>query len=277
MAKNTKGKLMVIDGNSLIYRAFYALPLLSTKDGIYTNGVYGFLTMFYRIREEYDIDYLCVAFDKKGPTFRHKAFDQYKATRKSTPNELVQQFPMLKEILTAMNIPQLELDGYEADDIAGTLASLGEENDMEVILVTGDNDYLQLSSDTTKILITNKGISELEEYDETRIIEEYGLRPDQLIDLKGLMGDSSDNIPGVPGIGEKTGIKLLKEFGSMENIYENLDKVSGKKRKESLIENQSLAFLSRKLGEIIRNVPIDLSFEELKVKEPSWQDRKSVV
>lgn len=272
MAKNTKGKLMVIDGNSLIYRAFYALPLLSTKDGVYTNGVYGFLTMFYRIREEYDVDYLCVAFDKKGPTFRHKAFDQYKATRKSTPNELVQQFPMLKEILTAMNIPQLELDGYEADDIAGTLASLGEENDMEVILVTGDNDYLQLSSDTTKILITKKGISELEEYDEIRIIEEYGLRPDQLIDLKGLMGDSSDNIPGVPGIGEKTGIKLLKEFGSMENIYENLDKVSGKKRKESLIENQSLAFLSRKLGEIIRNVPIDLSFEDLKVKEPNWQD-----
>lgn len=272
MAKNTKGKLMVIDGNSLIYRAFYALPLLSTKDGIYTNGVYGFLTMFYRIREEYDIDYLCVAFDKKGPTFRHKAFDQYKATRKSTPNELVQQFPMLKEILTAMNIPQLELDGYEADDIAGTLASLGEENQMEVILVTGDNDYLQLTSDHTKVLISKKGISELEEYDKNRIMEEYGLRPDQLIDLKGLMGDSSDNIPGVPGIGEKTGIKLLKEFGSMENIYENLDKVSGKKRKESLIENQSLAFLSRKLGEIIRNVPIDLSFEELKVKEPNWQE-----
>lgn len=262
---------MVIDGNSLIHRAFYALPLLSTKDGIYTNGVYGFLTMLYRIREEYDIDYLCVAFDMKGPTFRHEAFDLYKANRQSTPNELAQQFPMLKEVLSAMNIAQLELEGYEADDIAGTLSKIGEENQMEVILVTGDNDYLQLSSDNTKVLITKKGITQLEEYDEKRIIDEYGITPKQFIDLKGLMGDNSDNIPGVPGIGEKTGIKLLKKFGTMENLYDNIDKVSGKKRKESLIEHKSMAFLSKRLGEIIRNAPIDFSIEELKVKEPDWE------
>ena len=262
---------MVIDGNSLIHRAFYALPLLSTKDGIYTNGVYGFLTMLYRIREEYDIDYLCVAFDMKGPTFRHEAFDLYKANRQSTPNELAQQFPMLKEVLSAMNIAQLELEGYEADDIAGTLSKIGEENQMEVILVTGDNDYLQLSSDNTKVLITKKGITQLEEYDEKRIIDEYGIIPKQFIDLKGLMGDNSDNIPGVPGIGEKTGIKLLKKFGTMENLYDNIDKVSGKKRKESLIEHKSMAFLSKRLGEIIRNAPIDFSIEELKVKEPDWE------
>lgn len=261
---------MVIDGNSLIHRAFYALPLLTTKDGIYTNGVYGFLTMLYKIREEYDIDYLCVAFDKKGPTFRHKAFDLYKANRQSTPNELSQQFPILKEILSAMNIAQLELEDYEADDIAGTLSKFGENNQMEVILVTGDRDYLQLSSNNTKVLITKKGITELEEYDEKRIIEEYGITPEQFIDLKGLMGDKSDNIPGVPGIGEKTGIKLLKEFGTMENLYNNIDKVGGKKTRESLIENQNTAFLSKKLGEIIRNAPLDFTLEELKVEEPDW-------
>ncbi|WP_035143250.1 DNA polymerase I [Schnuerera ultunensis] len=267
---------MVIDGNSLIHRAFYALPLLSTKDGIYTNGVYGFLTMLYRIREEYTIDYICVAFDKKGPTFRHEAFDLYKANRQSTPNELSQQFPILKEILSAMNIAQLELDGYEADDIAGTLSKMGEDNGLETILVTGDKDYLQLASDYTKVLITRKGITELEEYDREKIIEEYGITPDQFIDLKGLMGDKSDNIPGVPGIGEKTGIKLLKEFGTMENLYDNIDKVGGKKTKESLIEHKNSAGLSKTLGKIIRNAPIEFVLKELKVEEPNWEELKKL-
>lgn len=262
---------MIIDGNSLLYRAFYALPLLSTKDGIYTNGVYGFLTMLYRIREEYDVDYLCVAFDKKGPTFRHKAFDEYKANRQATPGELAQQFPILKEILSALNIVQIEAEGFEADDIAGTLSRIGEEEGKEVILVTGDKDYLQLSSDNTKVLITRKGISELEEYDEKKIVEEYGITPTQFIDLKGLMGDKSDNIPGVPGIGEKTGIKFLKQFGSMENIYENIEDVGGKKTKESLIEHKALAFLSKKLGKIIRTIPLDISLDQIKVQEPNWE------
>lgn len=266
----SRDRLMVIDGNSLLHRAFYALPLLATKDGIYTNGVYGFLTMLYKIQEEHSVDYICVAFDKRGPTFRHETFDQYKANRESTPNELALQFPILKEILKAMNIHQMELEGYEADDIAGTLSKIGEEKGMEVILVTGDRDYLQLSSNNTRILITKKGITELEEYDRDKIIEEYGITPEQLIDLKGLMGDKSDNIPGVPGIGEKTGIKLLKQFGTMENMYNNIEDVRGKKTKESLIEHKNIAFLSRELGEIIRNAPIQFSMEDLKVEEPNW-------
>jgi DNA polymerase-1 len=274
--REQKEKLMIIDGNSLIHRAFYALPLLSTKDGIYTNGVYGFLTMLYRIKEEYAIDYICVAFDKKGPTFRHEAFDLYKANRQSTPNELSQQFPILKEILSAMNIAQLELDGYEADDIAGTLSKIGEDNGLGIILVTGDKDYLQLASDNTKVLITRKGITELEEFDKEKIIEEYGITPEQFVDLKGLMGDKSDNIPGVPGIGEKTGIKLLKEFGTMENLYDNIDKVGGKKTKESLIENKNSAVLSKTLGKIIRNAPIEFALDELKVEEPNWDELKKL-
>ncbi|MDR7857046.1 DNA polymerase I [Tissierella sp.] len=264
-----KKKLMIIDGSSLIYRAFYALPLLSNKDGIYTNGVYGFLTMLYKVKEEQKPDYICVAFDKKGPTFRHEEYDKYKGNRQATPSELVQQFPIIREILDAMNIKYLELSGFEADDIAGTLAKMGEENLIDVILVTGDKDYLQLATDSTKVFITKKGITELEVFDRNIIIDKYEITPDQLIDLKGLMGDQSDNIPGVPGIGEKTGLKLLKEYGTIENIYENIDNISGKKLKENLVENKHLAFMSRKLGEIMTRVPLDLGIEDLKVKEPN--------
>ncbi|MDU5082995.1 DNA polymerase I [uncultured Tissierella sp.] len=269
-----KKRIIIIDGSSLLHRAFYALPLLSTKNGIYTNGIYGFLTMLYKVQEEKKPDYICVAFDKKGPTFRHEEYDKYKAHRQSTPSELVQQFPIIREILDAMKVRHLELTGFEADDIAGTLAKMGEESSLEVILVTGDKDYLQLATDNTKVLITRKGITELEEFDRNIIIEKYGITPEQLIDLKGLMGDQSDNIPGVPGIGEKTGLKLLKEYGTIENIYENIENISGKKLKENLIENKHLAFLSKKLGEIMTAVPMDISFEELKIAEPDWENLK---
>lgn len=269
-----KKRIIIIDGSSLLHRAFYALPLLSTKDGIYTNGIYGFLTMLYKVQEEKKPDYICVAFDKKGPTFRHEEYDKYKAHRQSTPSELVQQFPIIREILDAMKVRHLELTGFEADDIAGTLAKMGEESSLEVILVTGDKDYLQLATDNTKVLITRKGITELEEFDRNIIIEKYGITPEQLIDLKGLMGDQSDNIPGVPGIGEKTGLKLLKEYGTIENIYENIENISGKKLKENLIESKHLAFLSKKLGEIMTAVPMDINFEELKIEEPDWENLK---
>ena len=264
-------KIMIIDGSSLLYRAFYALPLLTTKEGIYTNGIYGFLTMLYKVTEEKKPDYLSVVFDKKGPTFRHEEYDKYKGNRQSTPSELVQQFPMIREILDAMKIKYLELSGFEADDIAGTLAKMGEEKSLEVILVTGDKDYLQLATDKTKVLITRKGITDLEEFDRSTIIEQYGITPDQLIDLKGLMGDQSDNIPGVPGIGEKTGLKLLKEYGTIKNIYENLDNITAKKLKENLIENKDLAFLSRMLGEIITHVPMDIEIEDLEIEEPDYE------
>ncbi|MBU5427246.1 DNA polymerase I [Tissierella pigra] len=266
-----KKKLMIIDGSALIHRAFYALPLLSNKNNVYTNGVYGFLTMLYKVEEEINPDYICVVFDKKGPTFRHEQYEQYKGHRQATPSELVQQFPIIREILDAMNIKYLEVTGFEADDIAGTLAKVGEKESMEVVLVTGDKDYLQLATDNTRVLITRKGITEIEEFNRNKIIEVYGITPEQLIDLKGLMGDQSDNIPGVPGIGEKTGLKLLKEYGTIENIYENIENISGKKLKENLTENKDLAFLSRKLGEIITSVPIEVGLEDLKTKEPDWE------
>lgn len=269
-------KLMIIDGSSLLHRAFYALPLLNTKKGLYTNGVYGFLTMLYKVMEEFNPNYICVAFDRKGPTIRHKTYDQYKGTRQQTPSELSQQFPLIREILDYMNITTMDLNDYEADDIAGTWARIGEENSLDCILVTGDRDYLQLASDTTKVIITRKGISETEEYDKDKIIEEYGIEPKQFIELKGLMGDKSDNIPGVPGIGEKTGLKLLYEYGSMENIYNNIDKISGKKLKENLIEYKSQAFLSKKLGEIITNVPFDRELEDLSLKEANYLELKNI-
>ncbi|MDR7870292.1 MAG: DNA polymerase I [Tissierellaceae bacterium] len=267
-----RDNLIIIDGSSLLHRAFYALPLLTTKKGLYTNGVYGFLTMLYKIQDQYKPDYICVAFDKKGPTFRHKEYSEYKGTRQSTPSELAGQFSIIREILKSMNITTLEMSEYEADDIAGTLAKVGEAEGLNVILVTGDKDYLQLATDNSKVLLTRKGISEMEEYNRDKIIEEFGIEPIQFIDLKGLMGDKSDNIPGVPGIGEKTGLKLIKEYGNIENIYENLDGVSGKKLKENLIENESIAYLSRKLGEIITNVPLDIGIHDLKSKDPEWEE-----
>ena len=260
-------KLMIIDGSSLVHRAFYALPLLTTKGGVFTNGVYGFLTMLYRIRDQEQPDYICVAFDRKGPTIRHKEYSDYKGTRDKTPSELSQQFPILKEILQNLGIKTVDMEDYEADDIAGTLARIGEEKGMEVLLVTGDKDYLQLATERSQVLITKKGISEMEGYDKARIVQDYGIDPKQFIDVKGLMGDKSDNIPGVPGIGEKTALKLVKEFGDMEGVYENIDSLSGKKLKENLIENKQIAFLSRRLGEIILNVPLDFQVSDLLVGE----------
>ena len=263
-----KKKIVLIDGNSLLHRAFHALPPLKTKEGLYTNGVYGFVTMLYKILDDYDPDYICVAFDRKGPTFRHLEYKEYKAGRKKTPDELGSQFPLLKEVLDRMNIKRLELDSYEADDIIGTVAKHCSDKDMDVIAVTGDRDYLQLVDNNTKVLITKKGITNLEVYDENAMEERYGVNSTQFIDLKGLMGDKSDNIPGVPGVGEKTGIKLLKQFGSIEGVYENIDKVSGKKLPEKLVENKQQAFMSRRLAEIVTNAPIEINLDEFKRENP---------
>lgn len=260
-------KLMIIDGSSLLFRAFYALPLLTTKEGIYTNAMYGFLGMLYNVIDEYKPDYISVAFDKSGPTFRHELYEEYKGTRSSAPDEIRGQFTRIKEILDAMNIHYLESDKYEADDIAGTLARDGETKGMEVVLVTGDKDYLQLVSEKTKVVITRKGITETEKYDLDKIDEVYKLTPNQLIDLKGLMGDSSDNIPGVPGIGEKTGLKLIQDFHSIDGVYENMDKITGKKRIENLENNKDLAYLSKELGTIICDADLGVKIEDLEYKE----------
>ncbi|WP_028991509.1 DNA polymerase I [Thermoanaerobacter thermocopriae] len=259
-------KFLIIDGSSLMYRAYYALPMLTTSEGLPTNALYGFTMMLIKLIEEEKPDYIAIAFDKKAPTFRHKEYQDYKATRQAMPEELAEQVDYLKEIIDGFNIKTLELEGYEADDIIGTISKLAEEKGMEVLVVTGDRDALQLVSDKVKIKISKKGITQMEEFDEKAILERYGITPQQFIDLKGLMGDKSDNIPGVPNIGEKTAIKLLKDFGTIENLIQNLSQLKGK-IKENIENNKELAIMSKRLATIKRDIPIEIDFEEYKVKK----------
>ncbi|MCT4619875.1 MAG: DNA polymerase I [Marinisporobacter sp.] len=264
-------RMIIIDGNSLINRTFYALPELTTKDGTHTNAVYGFVNVLYRIFEDYKPDYMTVAFDKKAPTFRHKEYDAYKAGRKKMPSELAEQMPILKEVLDAFKIHRVELEGFEADDLIGTIAKFCENENVYPYIITGDRDALQLVSDKTKVLITKKGISELEVYTEKEVLEKYSVTPKEFIDLKGLMGDKSDNIPGVPGVGEKTATKLINEFKSIENLLKNMDKISRTKLREKLEEYASQAVLSKKLATIITDVPVEMSLEEFKMEEPDTE------
>lgn len=258
-----KEKLVVIDGNSLLYRSFFALPQLKTKEGIVTSGIYGFLNIYYRIMEDYSPDYISIVFDKKGATFRHREYEDYKAGRAKMPDELGIQFPILKEILDVLNVKYLEADEFEADDIAGTLAKMAKEKNVAAVLVSGDKDYLQLVDENTQVVLNKKGISEIELYDIEKVQNEYGLSPNQLIDLKGLMGDKSDNIPGIPGVGLKTGIKLLDEHGSLESIYENIDGMKQSSLKSKLEMYRSQALMSKMLATIVTNVPLELEIEDL--------------
>ncbi|AHM56432.1 DNA polymerase I [Peptoclostridium acidaminophilum DSM 3953] len=264
-------RLVIIDGNSLVNRAFYALPELMTKDGRHTNAIYGFTTMLFKLLENYAPTHISVAFDLKAPTFRHTEYGDYKAHRKGMPNELREQMEPLKRLIDAMKIHRLELEGFEADDIIGTVSKEAEAEGFEVLIVTGDKDALQLTSDKIRVLITKKGISELEEYDADRIIADYGLAPLQLIDLKGLMGDKSDNIPGVPGIGEKTGIKLVKEFGSLENLLNNLEEVKGSIR-QKIEENVQMAMVSKRLATIVTHMPIEIEFDSLLLEDFDFKE-----
>lgn len=259
-------RAVLIDGNSLIFRAFYALPPLTNKEGIATNAVYGFFTMFFKILDEYDPEFVSVSFDKKGKTFRHRQYEAYKAGRKETPNELLVQFPIVKEILDVLNIHRIEMDDYEADDLVSTLTKECEKENLEILIVTGDRDYLQLVSEKTKVLLTRKGISQVEKFDEEHMMETYGMNGDTFVHLKALMGDSSDNIPGVPGVGEKTGIKLLKAYNTLDGIYENIDLVKGK-LKEKLADNEASAYMSYKMSLMVSNLPIDFSKELISRKE----------
>ncbi|MDY5210917.1 DNA polymerase I, partial [Intestinibacter sp.] len=263
--------LIIIDGNSIINRAFYALPDMSNSDGLKTNAIFGFVRMMFKIIEDYKPTHMSVAFDKKAPTFRHKQYADYKAGRKKMPDELGQQLEPLKELLDKFNINRLELEGYEADDIIGTIAKLGEENDFKVYIVTGDKDAIQLASHKTTTLITKKGVGEVEEYNYDSVVERYEMTPTQFIDLKGLMGDKSDNIPGVPGIGEKTGIKLLKQYSTIENLIEHTDELKGSIKKK-IEENKELALMSKELATIIRNVPIDVKLEDLEYGDYNKDD-----
>jgi DNA polymerase-1 len=261
-------RMMILDGNSLVYRAFYALPPLTSAEGLPTNALHGFLTMLFRLQKEQKPDYWVVAFDKTKPTVRIEQYAGYKAQRKETPDTLKPQFSYLKEILQTMSVPILELEEYEADDIIATVADKAVEEGMEVSIFTGDRDALQLISPQTRVYLTIKGISEVQCYDERKLIAKYGLKPEQIVDLKGLMGDSSDNIPGIPGVGEKTALKLLLEYGTVENVLSHKEEVSGKKLRSLLHEYADQALLSKRLATMIHDTPVSFSLGDLGWQEP---------
>ena len=273
-------RLVLIDGNSIMNRAFYGImgsKMLTTKDGKYTNAVYGFLAILFKLIEDTNPQYMVVAFDLKAPTARHKLYDGYKANRKGMPDELAEQMPMIKEILMAMNIDIVEKEGYEADDVLGTLSRYGEKQGLEVVILSGDRDTFQLATDKVTIRIprTKGGKTETDLFNREKIVETYGIEPKQLIEVKGLQGDASDNIPGVPGVGEKTALSLIQRFGSIENLYNkienNEDGLKGKQR-EKIVANKDLAILSKTLGTINLEVPIEDTLEQFKIEE--WDKEK---
>lgn len=253
----------MIDGNSIAYRAFFALPLLNNEKGIHTNAVYGFTMMLMKILEEEKPTHILVAFDAGKTTFRHKTFEEYKGGRQKTPPELSEQFSFIRELLDAYNIARYELENYEADDIIGTLSLQAEQDGYEVRVISGDKDLTQLASKLTTVGITRKGITDIEEYTPEHVQEKYGLVPEQIIDMKGLMGDTSDNIPGVPGVGEKTAIKLLKEFSTLENLLISINQVGGNKLKEKLEEFKEQAMMSKQLATIERQAPIEVKLSDI--------------
>ncbi|MDD4504278.1 MAG: DNA polymerase I [Clostridiaceae bacterium] len=262
-----KGKFIIIDGNSLMHRAFYALPKLTNSKGFHTSVIYGFVNMINKILEEYKPQYIGIAFDRKAPTFRHLEYAEYKAGRHKMAEEMAEQIPVLKEVLAAMNIKQSEIDGFEADDIIGTVAAKCDEKGIPAFIVTGDKDAFQLISDNVHTLMTKKGISEIEEYDIGKLNDTYGITPAQITDLKGLMGDASDNIPGVPGVGEKTALELIHQFGTVENVLENVSEIRKNKVRENVSNNRSQALFSKKLATIVRDVPIDFNLDDYVLKE----------
>lgn len=269
MSDQTPHKLLIIDGNSLLNRAFYALPPLTNREGEHTNAIYGFLTMLFKALDDVKPDHAAVAFDLKAPTFRHDTYTEYKAGRKKMPPELAEQIDPLKEVLDAMGFYRIQMEGFEADDLIGTLAKVAESDGMAVVIVSGDKDMLQLVSDQTQVMITKKGITQMDAYSPSKVQEEYGIPVERFVDLKGLMGDSSDNIPGIPGVGPKTATKLLQEFDSIENLLDQVESISNKKLRDKVDAHRQEAVLSKKLATIMTNIPIDVTMSELKLGELS--------
>lgn len=266
MNNSRKPTALLVDGYSLIFRGFHALPLLTSKSGEYTNAVHGFFSMLLKALGDYRPDYLCVMMDMHAPTFRHTLYDEYKGTRKPMPEELVPQLPLVRKILTEMNIRICEMEGYEADDLLGTAARMAGENGIHSYILTGDRDSLQLVCDHTQVILTRRGISESLLLDSAGVLENFGYSPDQVPDIKGLMGDSSDNIPGIPGVGEKTALKLMGLYGSMDGVLEHADEIKGKLG-EKVRANKDMALLSRDLGTIHLNAPLTIDFEQC-----SWRN-----
>ena len=268
----TKEKVLLLDGNSLAYRAFFALPLLTNDQGIHTNATYGFTMMLQKIVEEEQPTKMLVAFDAGKTTFRHESFEEYKGGRQKTPPELSEQFPYIRKLIDAYNIKRYELPMYEADDIIGTLAKQATAEGMEVVIVSGDKDLTQLADEHVTVYVTRKGITDIEKYTPAHIEEKYGLTPHQIIDMKGLMGDASDNIPGVPGVGEKTAIKLLKEYGSVEALYEAIDGMKASKMKEKLVANEEQAHLSKRLATIYTEAPVEIALNDIVYAGPNEEE-----
>ena len=262
-------KLVLIDGHSILNRAFYGVPDLSNSEGLHTNAIYGFLNILFKILEEETPDYLTVAFDVHAPTFRHEIYKEYKGTRKPMPEELREQVPVLKEVLGAMGIKMMEQAGLEADDILGTLARRAEQEGLAVSLVSGDRDLLQIATGQIKVRIpkTKGGRTEIEDYYAADVEEKYQVTPLQFIDLKALMGDTADNIPGVPKVGEKTATELMRQFGSLDNLYANVGDVAKKSVRESLMEHENLARLSQVLATINIDSPVEYSLQEARVHD----------
>lgn len=263
-------KLLLIDGNSIMNRAFYGIPDMTTNDGRHTNAIYGFLNIILKVIEEEQATHICVAFDLKKKTFRHEMYEAYKGTRKGMPEELHEQMPRIKEILQAMHIRIVEQEGFEADDLIGTLSKKGEREGFAVTILSGDRDLLQLATDTVLVRIpkTKHGKTEVEDYYAKNVVETYGVTPLIFIDMKGLMGDTSDNIPGVPGIGEKTAAKLLAEYGDLDGVYAAVDSMKASRMKQNLIENKDLAYLSKTLATIKLDCPIPFEFSEAIYHDP---------
>lgn len=262
-------KLILIDGNSILNRAYYGIPLLQNNNGEYTNAVYGFLNIMFRFIDEENPSHIAIAFDVKAKTFRHEQYKEYKGTRSGMPDEMRQQLPLLKNLLKLMNIDIIEKEGFEADDVLGTLAKESEEKGFNPVIISGDRDLLQLATQKTKIRIpkTKAGKTEVENYFEKDVIEKIGVTPLEFIEMKGLMGDTSDNIPGVPGIGEKTAQKIIEQFKSIENAILHIDEVKPKKAQENLNEFREQAIMSKELATIITNVPIEYSLEDFKIED----------
>ena len=261
MSETSKPTVLLVDGYSLIFRGFHALPLLTASNGAYTNAVHGFFSMLLKALGDYRPDYLCVMMDMHAPTFRHTMYEAYKGTRKPMPEELRPQLPLMRELLHAMRVRICEMEGYEADDLLGTAARLANEQGIHAYVLTGDRDSLQLVGGETQVILTRKGITESLLLDEKGVLENYGFTPAQVPDMKGLMGDSSDNIPGIAGVGEKTALKLLSEYGTLDEVLAHADEVKGKLG-EKLRAGRETALLSRDLGTIRRSAPLEISFEE---------------
>lgn len=267
-------KLVLIDGNSLSFRAFFALPLLTNKAGVYTNAIYGFTMILDKIIKEEAPTHFMVAFDAGKTTFRNNMYSEYKGGREKTPDELRSQLPYIRRLVESYHIKHYELENYEADDIIGTLSKQADEKNLKTIIITGDRDLTQLASENVTIYYTKKGVTDIDHYTPDFIAEKYdGLVPNQIIDMKGLMGDKSDNIPGVPGIGEKTAIKLLKQYETVEGVYQNIDELKTSKMKEKLIDNEDNAKLSKELATINRDSPIEVSIEDLKLTDDNDEEK----